>query len=134
VLDLLLDPLKETTAHKAPKVTQNMQLPPIRLARPIGIHFQIKASRLTCLFCQWNCQQRPNRKCQAITKILNHSFQIELKLLVGIAECFCVLIALSLRPLILDILAPWQSWHLSRAPKMVEYQNNFILTMCSLKL
>jgi hypothetical protein len=71
VSDLLLDPQPsiETTAYKAPKVKQNTWLPAIRLTWPIGIHFQIKSHRLTCLFCRWNNQQSSNKKCQAITKI-----------------------------------------------------------------
>jgi hypothetical protein len=71
VLDLLLDPYPhdKTTARTAPKVTQNTQLLLIQLTQPIGIHFPIKASRLTCLFCQWNYQQSWKRKYLATFKI-----------------------------------------------------------------
>ena len=69
VSELLKDPLP-----KVPKqvyVTQNTQLPKIRLTRPIGIHCQILGKRAHCMFCRWSRITKRGRPMKVIAKSQN---------------------------------------------------------------
>jgi hypothetical protein len=71
VSELLKDPLPK--ALKQVYVTKNMELPNIRLTRPIEIHQQILGKQAHCVFCRWSRATKKGWTTKVIAKSANLS-------------------------------------------------------------